>query len=113
MSLQCLLSGLPDRQTKRDLVHEVGKIVHKNEGCVLYGARQVSEEVAHGVNGPTGGYNDEHGTERSLQALVDFFVASRNLARFAKKDFKQDEEPASHADSETSPGVHDLQGRCD
>jgi len=35
-------------------------------------------------------------------------VASRNLACFAKKDFKQDEEPASsHADSEASPGVHD------
>ena len=54
------------------------------ERSVLYGARQVSEVVAHGVNRPTGGYNEEHGTERSLQVLVDFFVASRNLARQSK-----------------------------
>ena len=66
----------------------------------------MSEVLAQRVDGPIGDYNEEHGTKRSLQVLADFFA----LARFAEKGFKQDEEPTSHDDSESSPDVHELHG---
>merc|ERR1712216_609774 len=55
----CLRRG-PDRETERDLVHEVSKVVHQIQHTVIHRAHQVPKEVAQGVDRPTHSNDEAH-----------------------------------------------------
>merc|ERR1712004_322716 len=58
-----LLGAIPNGKAERDLVHKVGKVVHKIERAVINSRLEVSKEVAKWVDGPTNGHNELHNVE--------------------------------------------------
>merc|ERR1712194_926143 len=102
------LGGLPDGQTKPNLVDEIGQVVHEVQSIVIHSAHQVAEEVAQRVDAPTSGDNQSHSVEGCLHVLVNLVPISRHRACLARKNLKQDEPPASHADHETHHGVNHV-----
>merc|ERR1712107_34902 len=99
-------SGLPDGKAERNLVHEVGKVVHKVEDGIVHAAQQVSEEVAEWVDAPASSDDDAHGVEGSLHVRTDLLVATSHLASLTCKDLEEDESPSGHADH-VAKGEHD------
>merc|ERR1712008_188097 len=95
------LGGLPNGQTKPNLVDEIGQVVHEVQSIVIHSAHQVAEEVAQRVDAPTCGDDQSHSVEGGLHVLVNLVPISRHRACLACENLKQDEPPASHADHET------------
>merc|ERR1719314_45401 len=100
-------SGLPDGEAERNLVDEVGEVVHQVEDGIVHAAQQVSEEVAEWVDAPACSDNDAHGVEGSLHVRRDLFTTC-HFATLASEDLEQDERPSGHADHEADPGVDDA-----
>merc|ERR1712093_581434 len=98
------LGTRPDRQAEPNLVHEVGKVVHRVQHAVIDGAQQVPEEVAKGVDRPADGDDEPHGVERGLDVLIDLVAASSGLASLTGEDLLQDVPPAAQAAEEADPG---------
>merc|ERR1719375_1321115 len=63
-----------------------------------------AEEVAKRIDGPAHRNNEAHGGEGSLHILAH--TSSSDLASLTCKDLEQNEEPASHAQSEANPRIH-------
>merc|ERR1712232_1253492 len=67
-----LLGAVPNREAKRDLVHEVCKVVNQIERGRINRAAQISEEVTERVNRPTNGNNEFHDVEASFDVTANF-----------------------------------------
>merc|ERR1712107_970732 len=100
-------SGLPDGKAERNLVHEVGKVVHQVEDGIVHAAQQVSKEVAEWVDAPASSDDDAHGVEGSLHVRRDLFATS-HFATLTGEDLEEDERPSGHADHEADPGIDDA-----
>merc|ERR1712186_98905 len=104
--LRCaFLGGSPNGKAERDLVHEVSEVVDQVESIIIDTTQQVPEEVAGGIDSPTGSNDQTHGTERALHVLIR--VRGR-FPRLACKNLEQDEEPSAHAECKAKPGVQVL-----
>ena len=93
------LGARPDRQAERDLVDEVGQVVHQVQGVAVHGPAQVPEEVAEGVDGPTDRDDEPHGLEGGRNVLVHIAAGSR-LAGLTREDLAQDVTPSAQAQDE-------------
>merc|ERR1712032_941515 len=99
------LGARPAAQDKTDLVDKICDVVDDVQHIVVHRPLQESEEVAQRVDAPTKADNDAHVVERGLHGIRARAGAGVGLT---SKDLVKDEAPASHADSEASPGVHET-----
>merc|ERR1712113_167869 len=98
---RALLRRSPDREAKRDLVHEVREVVHQVQSAVIDTSQQVAKKVPERVDGPTYCDDEAHGLEGSLHMLVDLVTSRGHLAGLALEDLEQDEEPTGHTHGKT------------
>merc|ERR1719152_311871 len=98
------LGRCPDGKAECNLVHKVGQVVDQVQCAVSNTTHEVAEEVAKRIDGPANRHNEAHGGEGSPHVLAH--TSSSNLASLTCKDLEQDEEPASHAQSEAHPRIN-------
>merc|ERR1712014_53930 len=101
-----LLGGGPDGEAERDLVDDIGDVVHHVERLVTHAAAQVPEEVAERVDGPTDGDDEAHGLEGGLHVLADLASRGGHLAGLTREDLEEDVEPSANAQDEADNGLH-------
>merc|ERR1712099_77920 len=101
-----LLGGGPDGEAERDLVDDIGDVVHHVERLITHAAAQVAEEVPERVDGPTDGDDEAHGLEGGLHVLADLASRRGHLAGLTRKDLVEDVEPSANAQDEADDGLH-------
>merc|ERR1719265_2057775 len=109
LALACLLRGVlfgrcPYGKAECNLVHKVRKVVDQVQSAISNTTHEVADEVAKRIDGPAHRDDEAHGGEGSPHVLAH--TSSSNLASLTCKDLEQDEEPASHAQSEAHPRIN-------
>merc|ERR1712050_775342 len=92
-----LLGRSPDGKAECNLVDEISKVVHQIEGTIIDLAQQISEEVAKGVDRPTGCDNETHDAEGLLHMFAHAITGGSHGTCFAFEDLVQDEAPSGQA----------------
>merc|ERR1712014_350945 len=92
-----LLGGGPDGEAERDLVDDIGDVVHNVERLITHAAAQVPEEVAERVDGPTDGDDEAHRLEGGPHVLADLASSGGHLSGLTLEDLEQDVEPSENA----------------
>merc|ERR1712119_93510 len=105
-SFRVSLSARPASQHEGDFVDEVGNVIGHVErlGCSSR-IVNLAKEVTCWVDGPSQAHDDTHVVKRLLDG---FGRGARRLSRFPSKDLEEDESPAAHTQSETSPWIDCL-----
>merc|ERR1711933_24360 len=103
-----LLGRSPDGKAECDLVDEISKVVHQVEGTIIDLAQQIPEEVAKGVDRPTGRDNEAHDAERFLHMLAHFVTGGSHGACFTLEDLVQDDPPSGQANDEACPSFKET-----